>query len=829
MFKQFLFTLNKIYFAVLFGKRKAMQLVKHILFLGGLFLLVPVSGQQENSGVIEGRIYNQANNEPVPFANLIIRGTNIGTVSDLDGNFLFTGVELGYVRIVASSVGFEQYVSGEFLVTNAKKANVEIPLVESQVEIDEIVVKASPFRRSEESPVSLRRIGIEQIEKNPGGNRDISRVIQSLPGVASSVAFRNDVIVRGGGPSENVFLLDGVEIPNLNHFATQGASGGPVGIINVDFIREVNFYSGAFPANTGDALSSVLDMRQIDGNKEKLKFRGSVGASDLALTLDGPIGENTTFIASARRSYLQFLFAALELPFLPTYNDFQFKTRTRINEKNEITFIGLGAIDQFELNLDANETVEQRYILSALPVNEQWNYTVGAVYKHFRDNGYDTWVLSRNYLNNVSYKHLDNDESQPRTLDYSSAEIENKFRYERTIEGRSEFKYNVGASFEFAKYLNSTVNQVFIDDDLFTVDYDTYLDMFHYGAFGSVSRSFYNKRWILSVGGRIDGSSYSSEMQNPVKNFSPRLSSSFMLTERFGWNFNIGRYHQRPPYTAMGYKNNEGEFVNRTNGLKYIVADHLVSGLEFRPTESSQLTVEGFYKWYSDYPYSIVDSVPLATKGADYGTFGDEPLVPTARGRAYGVELLGRWEDLLGFSTILSYTYVRSEFEDKRQAYRGEYIPTAWDNRHLLNLTATRKFKGNWFIGFKWRFVGGPPYTPYDEQLSSIREAWDARGAPYFDYSSYNELRLKSFHQLDVRIDKQYYFKKWSINFYLDIQNVYNFKAESPDELVRESFIDPDYNDIFVDENGIERYELRKLTPEGAGTILPTVGVIVEF
>ncbi len=801
-----------------------------LLFI--LFLLGYTSAifsQKSDAGVIEGRIFNQTNNEPVPFANLIIFGTNIGSVSDLDGKFIFTGIKPGYIRIVASSVGFEQYISEEFLVTNANKSFIEIPLKETAVALDEIVIKASLFRKSEESPLSLRRIGIEQIEKNPGGNRDISKVIQAFPGVASTPAYRNDIIVRGGGPSENRFYLNGIEIPNLNHFATQGASGGPVGIINVDFIREVNFYSGAFPANTGNALSSILDMRQIDGNKEKLKFRGSVGASDLALTLDGPLSSNTTFIVSARRSYLQFLFTALQLPFLPTYNDFQFKSRTRINEKNEITFIGLGAIDQFKLNLDANETPDQRYILSYLPVNEQWNYTVGSVYKHYGENGYDTWVLSRNYLNNVVYKYLNNDESLGKTLDYSSSEIENKFRYERNYNSPSEYKFNFGASVEFAKYLNNSYYQVYRDNELLELTDDTYLDMFHYATFGQVSKSYFNKRWTLSLGMRSDGSSYSEAIRNPARNISPRISSSLQITEKIAWNFNTGRYRQRPPYTSLGFRDSAGVFVNRENGLKYIIADHLVTGFEYRPDNNIQLSIEGFYKQYSDYPFSVSDSIALASKGADYGVFGNEKVISVAQGRAFGFELLGRWQDLLGFNTVLSYTYVRSEFKDLRATFRGEYLPTSWDNRHLLNLTATRTFKSNWYLGFKWRFVGGAPYTPYDVDFSSIRQAWDAQGGPYLDYSRYNELRLKSFHQLDIRIDKQYYFTKWSINFYVDIQNVYNFKSDEPDRLVRTSFEDPVINDAYIDTYGIECYELTSIKSDGSGTVLPTIGIIVEF
>ena len=153
-----------------------------------------------------------------------------------------------------------------------------------------------------------------EIERLPGANRDVSKVIAALPGVAARATFRNDIIIRGGSPGENKFYLDGIEVPNINHFATQGSSGGPVGLLNVNFIREVEFYSGAFPANRANGLSSVLSFKQKDGNKDALITNFALGSSDAALTFDGPIGDKGDFIFSVRRSYLQFLFAALKLP-----------------------------------------------------------------------------------------------------------------------------------------------------------------------------------------------------------------------------------------------------------------------------------------------------------------------------------------------------------------------------------------------------------------------------------------------------------------------------------------------------------------------------------
>ena len=805
-----------------------------ILLLTGLPYLFPaIYGQQGDRGVIEGRIYNAANNEPIPFAGVVIYGTTIGAVSDLDGKFLFTGVVPGFIKLQASSVGFEPAVTQDFQVTNANKAFVEIPMQELSVELAAVTVKASPFRKQEESPVSLKIIEISEIEKNPGGNRDISKVIQSFPGVSGTVSFRNDLIVRGGGPSENRFYLDGVEIPNLNHFSTQGSSGGSVGIINVDFIREVKYYSGAFPSNRGNALSSVFDFNQLDGNKDKIRFKGSFGASDLALTLNGPITDNTTFIVSARRSYLNFLFSVLELPFLPTYNDFQFKVKTRLDEKNELSFIGIGAIDQFELNLEANQTPEQRYILEYLPVNEQWNYAVGAVYKHFREKGYHTIVASRDYLNNITYKYENNNPELEKTYDYSSTEANNRLRFEHYTRTLSDYKINYGVNLDYSQYTNSTSQLVYISDTLINQNYNSSLNTFSYGAYTQASKAYLDNRLTLSLGVRLDGNSYSPEMSNPLKQFSPRVSASYKLNDLLSINMNSGRFYQRPSMTSLGFRNSAGDLVNKENGITYIRADHIVAGIEVRPSENSILTVEGFYKMYDNYPFSLIDSVSLSSKGGDYGTFGDEPVKSVSKGKSYGFEVFGKAKDILGFSTILSYTFVISKFNDLNDNLEplDTYTPTSWDNRHILILTATRNFKHNWIIGGKWRFVGGSPYTPYDYDKSSIKSAWDARGRAYLDYAQFNDLRFGSFHQLDLRIDKQYFFKRWSLNFYADVQNVYNFKSETQDNLVREATFkgQPVENDPYIDEYGIERYRLTYIPSDGQGTVLPTVGIIVEF
>lgn len=792
----------------------------------GLFILFLTfsMGIAAQTGSLKGRVYNVKNNEPLPFTNIIISGTAIGSVSDLDGNFTFTGLTPGYVKLEASAIGFEKVMTEEILITNSKTASLDIPMKEVAVEISGVEITASTFKRVEESPVSLKSIGISQIEKSPGSNRDISKVIQSLPGVASSVSFRNDIIVRGGGPSENRFLLDGIEIPNLNHFATQGASGGPVGIINTDFLRDVDFYSGAFPASRGNTLSSVIDMKLIDGNPDRMIYRATLGASETALSINGPLSKKTNVLFSVRRSYLQFLFGVIGLPFLPTFNDYTLKVKTKFNVQNELTIISIGALDKNVLNTGLkNPTEEQRFILNYLPVNNQWNYAIGANYRHYRENSYSTLVVSRNMLFNEEYKYLNNDESKSKTLDYSSYETENKIRYEE-VARKNGYKITYGAGMEYARYSNRTYQLAFIpsgQDTLTQINYSSDLDFFKWSLFGQVSKGYLNEKLMLSLGARADANSYSAQMSNLLDQFSPRFSASYSLTPKLALNFNVGRYFQLPAYTTLGYRMPNGELINKINGLRYIQADHIVAGIDYRRNEKSKLTLEGFYKFYNYYPFSLRDSVSLASKGADFGVSGAEAVIPISKGRAWGAELYYREKLSRIFDVTLSYTWVRSSFEDKH----GDFIPSAWDNRNIVNLTALANLNRNWDIGIKWRFVGGAPYTPYDFNRSSLIEAWDASGQGYLDYNHYNTERLKVFHQLDLRVDKQYYFKKWSLNLYLDIQNLYNFKAQQPDVLVqvRDASGQP-----VINPSDTKRYELKYL-PSESGTVLPTIGIIVEI
>ena len=798
-------------------------------WLSALVLLTGMVAATAQTGVIKGRVTNLINNEPVMFANLQVVGTDKGATTDVEGYYEITGLEPGLYNVQATYIGFNEQTVYEIQVTNNKPAIVDIELEETAEQLEEVVVKASPFKKTEESPVSLRTIGVAEIQRNPGGNRDISRVVQSLPGVTTSASFRNDLIIRGGAPNENRFFLDEVEVPTINHFATQGASGGPVGILNVNTIREVDFYSGAFPANRGNALSSVFNFQTRDGRDDRLGGNFMLSATDVGLLLEGPIGDRTTFYLSARRSYLQFLFRVLELPFLPTYNDFQAKVKYKIDEKNELTFIGLGAIDQFALNEEANDTEEQQFLLNQLPVAPQWNYTNGLVYKHYAGSGYWTFVVSRSMLNNEATKYLNNDDSDPANLilDYKSQEIENKLRVEHTLR-KGDYKFNYGAGYQFVKFNNRTFNRIFTSAGPQTIDFLSAINMHKYALFGQVSRKLLDERLILSLGMRLDGNSFSDEMSNPLSQVSPRFSLAYALTDRLSFNFNTGIFYQLPPYTILGYQE-DGEFVNRENGIQYIRSDHIVAGLEFNTATSSKITIEGYYKRYHDYPFLLRDSLTLANLGGDFGVIGNEPAVPRSAGRSYGVEFLFQQRLYKGFYGIGSYTLGWSEFEDKN----GVYVPSSWDARHIVNLVLGKRFPRNWEVGINWRYQAGLPFSPFSDD-SSLRINWDRNGAGIPDYDRLNTRRAAAFNAIDLRVDKKWFFDKWSLNVFLDIENLTGNTVNNP-QLILDRPLDDNGTPIgdgqIVNPDAPypqQRYRLKEIDAS-TGTVIPSIGVMIEI
>lgn len=799
------------------------------LFFILIFLSLFTTKLFSQTGIIKGRVSNTINNENLPFASIHILETELGANSDDNGNYEIKDLKPGTYNIECTLLGFQKKVEYEIVVENNKPAIVDFKLETNSKKLKEVkITAANKFYRMDESPLSVRNIGSNEIQRNPGSNRDISKVIQNLPGVASTVSYRNDLLVRGGGPSENRFYLDGVEIPNINHFATQGSTGGPVGLLNVDFIRDANFYSGAFPANRGNSMSSVLDLTNKNGRTDHWGGTLTSGYTASGLSLEGPLGSKASALLSFRQSYLQVLFKQIGLPFLPTFNDYQFKISFKPNKKNEFMLMGLGAIDKFKYNFDALNTKDSVrkesaiYILGNLATLEQNNNTIGTSWKHYRSNGFSLVVLSSNCLVNNSKKYKNNqlDIDSLAIFKYKSIEADIKLRAENTIR-INDYKINFGLGVENTTYTNSTFNKISLPSGITNINFSSRLNFMKYSVFSQITKNYFNEKLTASLGLRSDFADYSSSLLNPLNQLSPRLSASYTIAKNAHINFNTGIYYQLPSYTILGYRNSFGDLVNKNNNVKYIRSNHVVLGADYFTKFNAKFSAEGFLKYYQHYPFSIAQQVSLANLGGDFGIIGNEAILSINKGRAYGFELSYQQKLYKGIYGIFTYTYVRSEFENQN----NKFVSASWDYRNIVNATIGKKLKRNWEIGTKIRYQGGQPYTPYDIERSLQKNVWDITKQGLLNYNLLNTQRTQDIWGIDIRIDKKYLFKKWALIIYADVQNVTNAQSRQQDYLS----VKTDSNGNPILDPNKPGYYLPKYIVNSNGVRTPNIGVIVEL
>lgn len=808
----------------------------------GLLLLGATPLFAQNLGQLTGTVIDKATQEPLIGATVKLEGADLGASTDVDGRFRIGGIPPKSYNVTASYLGYAPTTRYNVVITTGNVNQLNFELETDSKVIGEVLISENKSIRvaTLETPLSIQNLSAEEIKSNPGGNFDISRVVQALPGVggtAGSVGgFRNDLIIRGGGPNENVYYLDGVEIPVINHFATQGAAGGPTGILNVSFLEDATLASSAFHSRYDNPLSSVLQFKQRDGNSERFQGNFRLSGTEAALTTEGPLGKKTTFLASARRSYLDFLFGVLDLPIRPNYWDFQTKITHKIDPKTTLTFIGVGAIDEFSFVAPKDATPENIYVLSSNPLINQWNYTTGVTLKRLVNNGYWNLTASRNMFDNQLDQFADNydgkqtDEAK-RTLGVNSQEIENKLRFDYN-RFSGDWKWSVGGMVQYVKYNNTTFNRVqpevrdsvgnLVQPEV-TLNFSTAIDFVKFGVFGQVNRTFFNERLGVSAGVRADGNTFTDDGLNILQTLSPRVSASYALMSQLKINASIGRYYKIPTYTALGFKDENGSLANKN--LPYNYADHYVLGLEFVPRPNLRFTLEGFYKDYGDYPVSVFNGISLANQGGDFGIIGNEPLVGTGRGNTYGVELFAQQKLTKNLFLTGSYTLFWSEFSGLDDVL----VPSAWDNRHLISLLVGRKFGKNWEMGLKWRYQGGAPYTPFNIEASKAN--YVIKGEGTLDYDQLNTDRLGKFSQFDFRIDKKWNFRRTTLDIFLDVQNAF---VQSNPAYPQFTLKRNDTNTNFVTTDG------QPLRSDGANgipvillnddpSVVPTIGFIVEF
>ena len=782
--------------------------IKYISFFF-IFLITTTFSFAQVKTSIKGNVVDERG-API-FAASIYLNNSQGTVSEEDGTFQITNVVPGSYNLTASFVGFDSQTKFNIIIKSRGNRSFNFILIESSESLEEVVVSnKNTISRPKETPLSTQSLSAVEIATYPGGNNDVVQVAQSLPGVSPSVGgFRNDLIIRGGAPNETVYYLDGVEVPNINHFATQGSAGGPVGLLNVSFINDVTLSTSAFGSQYDNPLSGVLQFKQRDGNKERFNTNIRVSATDAAFTFEGPLFKNkkkesnTSFLLSVRRSYLQALFKLIGLPIRPDYWDYQYKLSHQIDKYNDLYFIGLGSVDDFTVEAPEDYDEEAQAVLEQAPFIKQKTNSIGVTWrKRFKDgSGYMESTLSNNRLENIFTNYIDPENETGIIFRNDAIESETKLRHQLT-KFLSDWKITAGFNLQHSFYTNNTTNNT---DAIF---YTTEIDFMKYGFFANATRSFFDEKFDVSVGFRMDDDSFTTS-SGLVSNFSPRLSLSYEFLEDWRISATAGRYFKIAHYTILGFRDSNGILSNKDSD--YTQSDHYVIGLQHYLNPAASISLDGFYKKYSNYPVSVLDQISLANKGADFEVLGNEDVETIGNGRSYGLEFQYQQKLLNNFYSIFSYTYFFSEFTGFETDI---YTPSVWDSRHLISFVGGYKLKKNWEISSRYRFAGQTPYVPtnLDATLASYPEI-------ILDYTRLGEEKLATFSQLDIRVDKKWNYNKYSLNIFFEVQNVLGQSIPRPNEYGLSRDMNGNLN------NPLSLSQINQDT----STSIPSIGIVVDF
>lgn len=755
------------------------------------------------AGVVKG-----AAERPLAGVSVLLEGTGFVSTTDENGYFILEQVPPGTYNLTAAYEGYETQTLFNLVVKSVGNAEVSVNLVVAAKGLDEVVIKRSRLKRTKETPLSIQSLSAVEISNYPGSNNDVVRVAQSLPGISPSPGgFRNDLIIRGGAPNETVYYLDGMEIPTINHFSTQGSSGGPVGILNVSFIDDVTLSTSAFGAQYDNPLSGVLQFKQRNGNSTSFRSNFRLSASEAAGTVEGPLFKgnneksNTTFMASVRRSYLQFLFEFIGLPIRPNYWDYQFKVNHKIDAYNDISLLGIGSIDEFSLASSDDLSPSEQAVFDQSPFIEQRSNAIGLSWKRrFKDNlGYMQTTLSNNYFRNSFVNYEDTANQNGIIFSNESEEVETKLRSE-LIYYVGGTRFSTGFNGQLSRYDTNTI-------DSNTGAYSSQIDFFKYGFFANVSGSLFDNVVDFSVGFRFDDDTF-LDRAGLLDTFSPRAALSVNLSNGYRFNASVGSYYKILPYTVLGFRDQDGQLANRQGD--YTNSVHYVAGFEKTIGQASKLTLEAFYKRYRNYPISLTDGVSLANKGGGFEVLGNEAVVTSGRGRTYGAELMFQQKFVDNFFAIASYTFFYSEFS----GLTGDYLPSVWDSRHLFSLTAGYKFKKNWEVSLRNRFAGKTPFVPVNQQetLASYPEI-------VLDYNGLGTQKLGVFNQLDVRVDKKWNFKKLALDLFVDFENIL---AQQIPQIPQFGLLRDDAGDVVTPRQLIQ-------VDNSNSSVIPTIGLVLDF
>lgn len=732
-----------------------------LTLIAALGLMAPVAAEEldpkKPRGTIKGTVVDAVSQQPLVGASVLLVGYETGASAKADGSFTLERLPVGTYALTFRCVGYEAVTQTDVIVRSGRITRVESELRPIAVEVGNIVVSAGYFTPDEEQTTSATSFDFEEVRRSPGSAGDVSRIMMVLPSVAKVDDQLNSLVVRGGSPSENAFYLDNIEIPNINHYPLQGTSGGPIGLLNTDFIERVDFSAGGFPASYGDRLSSVMNLQFREGSRDEHDFQIDLNMAGFGVIGEGPLfSRRGSWMFSGRRSYLDLLVEAIATGVTPKYSDWQGKLVYDLSSRSRISALGVAGFDY--ISWDKSESSESGIMFYGH--SDGYEYAGGINWRYlWGDNAYSNTSFSYQATN---YKAIIIETTSDRLLANQNSiegswQVRNVNHYRLAERSTAEFgfdaKYVVADhDYHLAAYTNA------IGNPLPALTVKENVGSPQIGVFASHTYRPWS-RLALTTGLRYDYYDYVDRAH-----LSPRLSASYDITPRTTLMGAAGVYRQYIPLSLLTQKPAFRE-------LKDPIAYHYVLGLSHLLRDDTRLTVEAYYKWYDNFPMDpgqpqlfVADELGFARM------IGDFPELQSG-GQAYaaGIEATLQKKLVRGIYGLVSASFFRTRY----RGLDGHWRDRLFDNRILFTVEGGYKPNEKWEYSLRWVFAGGHPITPLNLATSrAINRSVD-------DSRRVNEDRIPAYHSLNLRVDRRFNFSGSNLIVFFSVWNAYNRKNVS--------------------------------------------------
>jgi hypothetical protein len=709
------------------------------------------------AGSIKGTISDRDTQEPLVGANVLVAGTTLGAATDENGEFLIKAVPAGIRILEVRLVGYQGITLTDISVTPDRSVTVNAQLRESPLEAEGVTVTAGYFRTSDVAPLGSIGFNAQEIRRSPGSANDVSRILMALPSTAAISDNANDLAVRGGSPMENGFYVDGIPIPNINHFPVQGSTGGPIGILNIDFIENADFYTSGFSAGYGDRLSSVVDIKFREGRTEALYGKAFMSFAGFGAMAEGPLpGSSGSWLISGNKSYLDLIVEAIGTGVAPRYGDLQGKATINLGQNHRLMVMDI--FGQSTIDFTREKSIDQGRRYYGKNTNTQ--NTAGASWRS---------IWSSGFTSNT-------------TLSFSVARFETDFNKvnsdERALTSDNEDQSLVFRSLHYLMLGKRDRLEFGLEGRYETGDFHTF-SLGDTTRLGTKNPDFYVQRKIRSPKAGL----FATYVMNPVDpltisaglrgdyyqlnervRLSPRLAISYAVTDRFTLKANTGLFYQQIPLIVLASD-------ERYERMKNISAYHVGIGMDYMLTPDTKLTIEAYNKEYWDLPLDSADPTLSVVDGALFNQRFRNYQDLQSLGKAYtrGVEVIIQKKMAKDIYGLISGGYFRSRYSD----FNGIWYDRVYDNQFIFSVIGGYKPEGTWEFSARWTYAGGIPYTPFDQPTST------QVNLGIIDQTAINAERYPAYHSLNLRIDKKFYFDHHLLDIYLSVWNAYNRQNDS--------------------------------------------------